>query len=49
MLTSANLVESWYYKVHFLKLDTKFEVSGIILTNFRKEQVILSLNRKMNT
>ena len=47
MLTSAKLRRPWYQKVHFLKLHicvylgTKFQVSSIILTSFRKGGVIL--------
>ena len=42
MLTSAKLRTSWYYKVYFMKLylyvylHTKFQVSSIILTSFRR-------------
>ena len=42
MLTSAKLRTFWYYKVYFMKLylyvylHTKFQVSSIILTSFRR-------------
>ena len=36
MLTSTKLRGSWYKKVCFLKLHTKFQVSSITLTSFRR-------------